>query len=65
MLEREFRNLQLLRGESHVVQLVPAVVSTNPYRTSKLVLDESSTSAGWMRKLTPSDAIVRDVVAEK
>ncbi|PGG95927.1 serine/threonine protein kinase [Polytolypa hystricis UAMH7299] len=40
VLEQELRNLQLFRGNRFIVQIVAAIVSKNPYRTSRT--DEAS-----------------------
>lgn len=42
-LELELRNLERMRGTEGVVQLI-AVVSDNPYRTTKAIADDHSTS---------------------
>jgi hypothetical protein len=43
VLEQELRTLELLRGTEGIVQLVAAVISENPYRTAKIIKDDSST----------------------
>ncbi|KAK4113929.1 kinase-like protein [Canariomyces notabilis] len=42
IMEQELKNLSLLRGATYVVQLIAAVVSTNPYRSSREDGDDDS-----------------------
>ena len=44
VLEQELRNLERLRDSENVVKLVAAVVSDNPYRTTKATEDDTPDS---------------------
>ena len=58
VLELELRNLERMRGSEGVVQLIAAVVSDNPYRTTKAIIGDPPTSLqGFLLEYHPNGTL--------